>query len=235
MRKYSESSIRSPVAWSKEATPLTLAVDSGSPLVSIALGAGTDVIAQDSFPGGRSSLSLLERIHSLLQSVDCPLHQIERMIAARGPGSFTGLRSGLATLLGLSQALDLPAAAVPTFLPLAAQATTTGRIVAAIDALRGEWFIQAFESRFGMPLSKAAILRTDQIQTMSPACIVAFGSQRIAREMAHEADLSVQEADPLATHLLAMPARHDLDWDPAVLTSPLYLRPPVATPHPRRS
>ena len=81
-------------------------------------------------------------------------HEIVPQTIAK-PGSFTGLRVGLATVLGLHQALGLPATALPTLEVLGCLGPGDGStVVAVVDALRGEWFAQRFESA-AVPLSGA--------------------------------------------------------------------------------
>ena len=225
MRKYSDSPPLTGNGPRVGLGPFTLALDSGSPLVSLALGDGDEIIAQSSSPGGPSSPPLLEQLDALLGSIDRQVHNIERMIGARGPGSFTGLRGGLASLLGLSQALDIPATAVPSFLPLAAQATTSGRVVAAMDALRGEWFVQALESPSGPPCCEPSILTPDELAIWAPCRIIAFGSRPLEEAFDSRDDISVQEARPLGPELVAIACDERLQWNPLTLTTPLYLRP----------
>ena len=227
MREYSDSPPHSSSRPHADPGPLTLALDSGSPQVSLALGHGARVIAETSFPGGPSSPSLLGQLEALLASIGGEIRDIERMIGAQGPGSFTGLRGGLASLLGLSQALDIQATAVPSFLPLAAQASTTGRVVAAVDALRGEWFVQVFESPTGDRVSEPAILSPADIATWAPCSIIAFGSRKLGDMLATQEHVTVQEARPLAPELLRLACDERLHWSVAALTSPLYLRPPA--------
>jgi tRNA threonylcarbamoyladenosine biosynthesis protein TsaB len=190
-----------------------------------------EILAEDHFPGGPSSPALLGRIDALLGKIGYKPGQLERLIATRGPGSFTGLRSSLATLVGLAQSLQIPATAVSTFRPLARQAPIEGRIVAAVDALRSEWFVQAYEAPSWSPSGGSEILPVEQILKLAPCRIVAFGSERIAHTVAQSGmppkNVSVQEAQPLAKDLLAIALEGALEWNQRLLTSPLYLRPPA--------
>lgn len=87
-------------------------------------------------------------IDEALAETGIGLGDLAGLVVLAGPGSFTGLRVGMATALGLHQAAGLPATAVPTFEALAAWARDEGladrMLFAAVDVLRGEWALQAF-------------------------------------------------------------------------------------------
>ena len=123
-----------------------LALDTGSAIVSVAVGERDrfDVL---SAPQGRSSRELIAMIDELLTGAGIKPRDLSGIGAARGPGSFTGLRVGLATALGLHQASGVRAGAVSTFEILAAhyfKRTDNGatEVVAVIDALRERWYTQ---------------------------------------------------------------------------------------------
>ncbi len=92
-----------------------LAVDTSTRCQSVALMDGTTVLAHHSRDDCAShSGSLLPAIHALLQSVDSSLSVVEGLAVAAGPGSFTGLRVGLATVIGLRLVTGLPLVTVST-------------------------------------------------------------------------------------------------------------------------
>jgi tRNA threonylcarbamoyladenosine biosynthesis protein TsaB len=84
---------------------------------------------------------LLSLIHQALTTAALPLDAIDLFAASQGPGSFTGLRIGLATLMGLGQALNRAVYGVDTLealawkLPFAAQP-----VCPVLDARKGEVF-----------------------------------------------------------------------------------------------
>jgi len=123
--------------------PLTLAVETATETRSVALARGRRVIASRSGElreGGASRL--LADIDEVLKEAGRAAREVELFAAAQGPGSFTGLRTGLATLLGLAVTLEKPLAGVPTLHAVAFAAGPSEKIVATIPAGRGEVFAQ---------------------------------------------------------------------------------------------
>src|SRR5919106_5253460 len=82
--------------------------------------------------------SVLEDIDALLREAGVEPEQLDALAVGTGPGSFTGVRIGLATARALAFALDVPAAGVSTLDALAAGAPGA---VPVIDAKRGEVFL----------------------------------------------------------------------------------------------
>lgn len=122
---------------------LTLGVDTSTERRSVALVSGGRVLAESSSglrEGG--SASLLSDIDRVLVSADVSLKEVGLYAAAVGPGSFTGLRAGLATLKGLALTADRPAVGVQTLHALAFCVRPAPRVVSLIPAGRGEVFAQ---------------------------------------------------------------------------------------------
>jgi tRNA threonylcarbamoyl adenosine modification protein YeaZ len=232
-------------------------LDSGSPLVSVALGrpggaAGreaSEVLAVRAVEISRSSRQLLEMIDEVLAEVGARPRDLAGVAALRGPGSFTGLRIGLSTVLGLHQALGMPATAISTLEVLAAAVDplvpVPETVVAAVDALRGDWSAQAFTAGSpprpltGMELVPGAALPTLGGATMP--LIAGFGVGRLAELTGWPADVLLYEPGPLAPVALGLlgppgAVSPGTAWEPALLTSPTYSRPPAVTvPTPRPS
>jgi tRNA threonylcarbamoyl adenosine modification protein YeaZ len=127
---------------------LVLALDAGSPVVSVAVGHGGEVLAAGAVALQHSSTQLLVLVAEVLEAAAALPADLAGVVALAGPGSFTGLRVGLATALGLVQGLGVRAQAIPTLAALAAasEAPPGGLVIAAVDALRGEWSAQAFRA-----------------------------------------------------------------------------------------
>jgi tRNA threonylcarbamoyl adenosine modification protein YeaZ len=208
--------------------PLTLALDTGSPITSVALARSGKVLGRASFASGEAEATLLGEIDRLLKEAGFSIRDLERLIGARGPGSFTGLRIGLSTLLGLHQALKVRSTAVSSFLPLARQGVGDLPVIAVVDALRGEWFAQRFLAEPSKSVdTDAVIVRPEELPRWAPCQIVGFGVGTLRRKIPDRAGIELHEAAPLAPQLAALAESPDLDWDASTLTCPFYLRPPA--------
>ena len=86
---------------------LVLAFDTGSPITSVALARGGDVLAQEAAERASRSDSILALIDAVLARCGAAPRDLDALCVLRGPGSFTGLRIGLATALGLHDALGV--------------------------------------------------------------------------------------------------------------------------------
>lgn len=217
-------------------SPLVLALDTGSPVVSVAIGAlgrGGEVLAARAIEQARSSATLLDQVAAVLAEVGARPADLGAVVALRGPGSFTGLRIGLSTALGLHQALGVRATALPTLRALAVWAaaeTGAGPVLAVVDALRGEWSAQLFTAdlsgRLPRALSAEELRPGGELPGRGASRIVGFGVSRLAGEADGSLLLEPGALAPAAIRLAAEPG---LEWDPALLTSPLYARPPAVT------
>ena len=213
-----------------------LALDTGSPLVSVALAHGGEMAAARSVEQERSSTRLLEMIREVLEEAGIGVGDLGGIAVLRGPGSFTGLRIGLATVLGLHQALGVPATAIPSLPVLAASAEVAeGTVIAVVDALRGDWSAQAFTAE-GRPLGEMALVAGSELPKIArgPAAVVGFGASRLAALPGWPAELRLIEPGPLAPAAVRLAASPETVWDPGLLTSAIYSRPPAVTlPKPR--
>jgi len=119
---------------------LLLAIETSGRTPSVALQRGDEPLGDATGRPGRSGAeSLLPCIDEVLARAGVALDQLDAFAVSIGPGSFTGLRVGLATLKGLAFGSDRPAVAVSTLEALALAAGPDELpVVALIDARRGE-------------------------------------------------------------------------------------------------
>ena len=217
--------------------PSLLVLDAGSPQVSVAVSRDGAVVAERSIALHRSSIQLLEMVRDSLDDAGLKLGDLRGIVALRGPGSFTGVRIGLATVLGLHQALGTPATALSTLEALAASIPAHEEVViAAVDALRGDWSAQAFAA--GTPLGEPELVPGPELPRLAggrPAVVVGFGVSRLGEIAGWPPEVRLAEAGPLAAAAARLIASREIAWDPTLLTAALYSRPPAVTlPKPRR-
>jgi tRNA threonylcarbamoyladenosine biosynthesis protein TsaB len=118
---------------------MLLALETSAERGSVALFDGERLIGDAWLDSGeRHAASLLVCLDRLLTLHERALAAVDRIALAIGPGSFTGLRIGLATALGLAFGTDRLLVPVPTLAALATQANTAGLIAPVLDARRGE-------------------------------------------------------------------------------------------------
>ena len=168
-------------------------------------------------------------IDAVLGDRDLSLEQLSGLLALRGPGSFTGLRVGLSTAFALHQATGVRVGAVSTTAVLAASASNAapGRLIAAVDALRGEWFVQTFAAPDARPDGEIERQAATDLALSSDATVVGFGVSELANIAGPETHLlEAQELAPTA----ALLASTWTEWRAEDLLSPLYMRPPAVTP-----
>ena len=215
-----------------------LAVDSGSPLVSVAVSIGGEIVAESSTEARRSSSRLLEMIDACLRQAGIEARALDLLVGVCGPGSFTGLRVGLATLQGMRMALEIEASTITTFQVLASLSSSRSQpAIACVDALRDEWMIQEFE--FHPPLETMAapealaapeVWSAEGFAALRSTCLVGFGISQLRSMLDSKAEVSLVEPGPLAAQalrLLSSPTA--FNWQSESLSRPLYLSPPVVS------
>lgn len=126
--------------------PLLLALDTCTSYASVALYNG-QVLSETTWRAGREHSSrVLEEVDRALARVGCRPSDLSAVAAARGPGSFTGVRVGVALARGLSFALDIPAYGVGSLQVLAAaQELSPLPVRPLLEAGRGRFATALFE------------------------------------------------------------------------------------------
>jgi tRNA threonylcarbamoyladenosine biosynthesis protein TsaB len=190
----------------------------------LAFDTATDVATSALVWDGEVLGELRSRARTVLEDADALLRrggvrdsQLEGLVVGTGPGSFTGLRMGLAAARALAFALDLPVAGVST---LAALAAGSPGAVPVIDARRREVFTLAD----GRPVS----LPPGELDVQPGKTCVGDGAVRYRAILeALGAKVPPDESDAHVPHarLHASLAR---DFGPAELIEPIYVRAPDA-------
>ena len=147
--------------------PLILALETATRAGGVVVTNGNEVLSRRVGDATIShSSNLIELIESALQEAGAQLSDIDFFAAAIGPGSFTGLRIGLATIKGFAACTGRRVAPISTLAAIAHAAGPAENTVAVLPAGRGEVFAQMFSVGAGevTPLDKAAHLSPEEFR-----------------------------------------------------------------------
>jgi tRNA threonylcarbamoyladenosine biosynthesis protein TsaB len=161
--------------------------------------------------------SVLEDIDAVLREAGLEPRQLEALAVGTGPGSFTGVRIGLATARALAFALDLPAAGVSTLDALAAGAPCA---VPVIDAKRGEVF--------ALLNGKPRCLKPADLDLHSGARCVGDGAVRYRPILEEQGAVIPPDESEQHVPRARFHAALAHDFGPSDAIEPLYLRVPDA-------
>ena len=201
---------------------MLLAFDTATPLVTVALHDGADVVAEQvSHRPMKHGEDLAPLIDVVTRAAGLVRQDITAIAVGAGPGPFTGLRVGLVTARTLALALDVPVYAVCTLDVLAVEAHDTGAVegdyLVATDARRKEVYVAAY--RDGVRTDGPSVLKPDVAATTLP--VVGEGALLYPDSFPHP----VGPARPSAGWLARVVAEERAELlDP----DPLYLRRPDA-------
>jgi tRNA threonylcarbamoyladenosine biosynthesis protein TsaB len=191
---------------------LILAFDTATDLATSALVDDGEVL------GERASraVTLLEDVDALLRQAGARTGDLQGLAVGTGPGSFTGLRVGLATARGLALSLGLPVAGVSTLDALAAGAPGA---LPVIDARRGEVFVLQDEPR---------VLAPQDLQFDAGTLCVGDGAVRYRAALEAKGAEIPPDRDERHLPRARFHAQLARDFGPAELVEPMYLRVPDA-------
>ncbi len=156
-----------------------LALDTASPAPAVSLLAGGDLFEESLSADRRASEELLPAVARVLALARRRLVDCGRVAVCAGPGSFTGLRVGLATAWGFGRALGISVEAVSTLEAMAEASRPSGAatVVAALDAGRGELIWQRFALDSPRARLLGAVVRGPRAELSRSTCgepVVAF-------------------------------------------------------------
>lgn len=208
---------------------IVLALDTALEACSVALGRGERLLAHRYAECGKAHAEILmPMIQAVLGEAQRDVSSIERIGVTIGPGSFTGLRTGLAAARGLALTLGRPAVGVTTCAVLAAGAPQGKPLAVAIDARRSEIYFAAYDGKGGEIISARALTIVDAVGLLSKHGgtwrIAGSGSQALAHALAEtdvNAEVVANVVWPDAANMLGLIARAVPGESPP---RPLYLR-----------
>jgi len=131
-----------------------LAIDTSNRPVSVAVLADTKILATTTTTVGRnSSVTLLPLIEQAIAQAGLTADDIDRVVVADGPGSYTGLRIGVTTAKTFAYTLNKELVGVSSLAVLAANVTIEDQLVAPLfDARRDNLFTGLYRMHAGQPV-----------------------------------------------------------------------------------
>lgn len=213
-----------------------LAIDTALEACSVVLMDGDAIVAREHEAMARGHAeALMPMIARLREAASLDFTTLDRIAVTVGPGSFTGLRVGIAAARGIALAAGKPVAGITTLAAFAAPliaADTSTPVVAAIDARHDHIYMQAFDGNGATRIKPIFISVADAARRIAPYAPRLVGNAAEILSAAWPAD----ESAPAAVEYRTTPS---IDWvarlgavvDPATTPpKPFYLKPADAQP-----
>ncbi|WP_371380545.1 tRNA (adenosine(37)-N6)-threonylcarbamoyltransferase complex dimerization subunit type 1 TsaB [Sporomusa aerivorans] len=210
-----------------------LAIDTATLVSSVAIATPDTLVAELTIQTRKThSERLMPHIASLLEMAEMPQSKLKAVAISIGPGSFTGLRIGLATAKAFAYALNIPLIGVPTLAALAFSCPAPGCILAPmLDAQKGNVYLGIYEwqNRSIVEIEPPQVVafagaRTKLAQLGRPVLMLGEAAAQYAAEIPEAAPPHVimpraGSVAVLAQQLYAEGVRHDVNT-----LEPLYIR-----------
>jgi tRNA threonylcarbamoyladenosine biosynthesis protein TsaB len=223
-----------------------LALNTSTPQFSLALLEADGTLLAESVmgPGGKQFSDLMPALDFLMKGARSKPSQLDAVMVAKGPGSFTGIRVGMSTAKGLCQALGIPLIGVSSIEALASQLPWTDlEICAVIDSRRGEVFAGRFSWTNGRLTRRGeeVCLKFENLAGFVPEKGLWIGNNFPSQHRLIQGALGahVRLAPASMWHLRAsalayagLDRFHQNDFDDLGALTPIYLRPPDVRPPP---
>lgn len=215
-----------------------LAIDAATEACSVALKVDDQVISKFEVAPQQHSQKLLPFVDEILAQGELKLGQLDAIAFGRGPGSFTGVRIGVAVTQGLAFGADLPVVGISNLAAMAQQAIVQNQVeqvVTAIDARMSEVYFAIYHSDNGLvKLSSKEIVRKPELLeslNVSGAIAVGTGWQTYEEVLAQKFDcLKSDIALPSAEFMLPLAEQELRDGKgvAAEFAQPNYVRDEVS-------
>jgi tRNA threonylcarbamoyladenosine biosynthesis protein TsaB len=207
-----------------------LAIDTGTPAVTVAVADGAEVLAESTQVDARRTGELLApAIEAVLAAAGVGRRDLTSIAVGVGPGPFTGLRVGLVTARTIAAVLGIPVAGVCTHDHLALASGLVGVFRVVTDARRKEVHWAEYHAAAGQLPRRLSGPHVDK-----PAA-VPYDGPAVGQGAATYAEHFPDHREPLHPSAAAL-ARWVTAGGPTLAADPLYLRRPDAMePRPRKS
>ena len=224
-----------------------LAFDTCLGALSVAVrwkGAHGEWLLRDRFElreGGHAE-RLMPMISEAMQDAGLAFSDLERIAVTVGPGTFTGVRGGVAAARGLALASGLPVVGATSLAVMAHRADELlgprdeGLLAVAVDARRGMVYLQLFGAALE-PTSQPLLLAPDAVPplvSVEPVTVVGSGAAAVAAAIVAAGGTAEARLPDLQPHARSLALRA-ADLSPVSPVRPLYLRPPDVKPQADKS
>jgi tRNA threonylcarbamoyladenosine biosynthesis protein TsaB len=227
-----------------------LAVDTSTDRTGIVLWEGACIVKRETEGPARHAEHLVPLVDEALRMAGWKKTELELLACCIGPGSFTGVRVGLATIKGMALALGVPIVGVGSLEAMASAARSAGARVTLplLGAGKGEWYWAAYDAEGALVAGPGHVGARDLASVLSPlldrdptivgdvveaptgheaadeiAALVASRRARVVRSASTDRP-DAAEIARLAVQKLATSGADDLH-----ALEPVYVRPPDIT------
>lgn len=216
-----------------------LAIDTAHAATSVCVlsrGAGERVLAAETIPMARGHAeALLPMVDRVISASGLAIEELDRIAVVVGPGSFTGIRIGVAAARALGLAARIPALGVSSLAAFAAPLIgrrEPGVIAAAVDAKHGQVYVQGFaqQGRIVLPAAVMPVRNAVRALGEGPLWLTGSGAPLLAIE-AWSLGMAAEVVGETLSPDIAFVARLGALATPAQAPArPLYLKHPDAKP-----
>ena len=217
---------------------LLLTIDTSTPAAGIAISRGETLLGEVSLTiqGSRTDRLLLKTVANLFEDLELRPQSFAAFAAVIGPGSFTGLRVGVATIKGLAMAMGRPVLGVSALRMLAMQAGASSfPVCALLDARKKEVYAALYLCLDGLPMptGEEMVLSPEALLDRLPEQVLFVGNGVAACRPLLEARLGTgarflpwSQQSPRAGHAaaLALAGLRQGEGMPPALLLPHYIR-----------
>jgi len=212
--------------------PIILQIETSSTNTSVVLAKNGKVIAakEQDAAGSSHEKYLHPFIDEVLEIARLNISKVDAIAVGSGPGSFTGLRIGVAAAKGLCFALNIPLIAIPTMELLARQVTTeTDKIIAIVDARRMEVYTAIYTADYKEIIpTHAKILDETAYAAIAEEKLVFVGSSakklQDLKEFKNATFLSVAKPSAKELTVPALERYKTKKWEDTAYFEPFYLK-----------